>query len=218
MASVIDALKRLERAGAEDSAHTLKLRQAAAALAEHLVQQIRAERTLNLPRGYEVDDKQLWLCGDLQPLNPFLPSREQSMDFASSIATGWLDELATWLEERARVSKEATNVIQEGDKAAFLKQRACDARGMVDALSTNNIPTEVRLLIGNSDYDDIPVNVCKTRIAARLPVGWGVEIVNDLYPGEMPPGSVWLGKLVNRNGEFTIYAGPSDTPGQGPTR
>ena len=124
---VINALKRLERAGAEDSRTTEKLRAAARVLSDHVVDQLSEdvveETSLRrepsyvfmlprreMPRGYalacrsqadgfysfvlaEFRQDQGWFAVD--------SDRQAALRFARAIATGWLDELAEWLENRA---------------------------------------------------------------------------------------------------------------------
>ncbi len=129
MASIIDSLKRLERAGSEHSRATEKLHTAARDVAR-LVKELVPVGVI-LPRGYEVrrihsnvgsdlflvaggywvDGCGGYLHGDFRcPIPP--QTREASLRFAEDIATGWLDELAEWLEQRAAEDEAATATLQ----------------------------------------------------------------------------------------------------------
>ncbi len=123
MASVIDALKRLERAGDEHSRTTEKLVAAARTLAEHIAGQcgfdhgdFRGVLLEELPRNYVIYhdatgigpaswdyDADRWLG--------VWANRQTALEFAGAIATGWLDELAEWLDQRAAEDQAACDAL-----------------------------------------------------------------------------------------------------------
>ena len=135
--SVINALKRLERAGSEDSKATQKLCEAAAEVAEVIIKNVPVG--VPLPRSYEVvkrhsnisyelflinsdgeyiDGIGRYLHGDLQC---WIPEQKRNvvLNFAQDIATGLLDEIADFIEQEAMKSNKATetleNSIKEGE-------------------------------------------------------------------------------------------------------
>ena len=147
MAEIIDSLKRLERAGSEHSRATEKLHEAVRVVAR-LVEEIVPDG-MELPRGYQVravssnvgtetfltrwgyagedydepgdayvDGTGGYLHGDFSCPIP-AQSRGVSLAFAHDVATGWLTELAEWLEKRAAEDAEATaTLIQASEKLA----------------------------------------------------------------------------------------------------
>jgi hypothetical protein len=108
--SVVDALKRLERAGDEHSRATEKLRQAAYALSEHLRPLVPQRE--ELPRGYQYHYDVLCSQVDCEVWREVCEDRETALAFARNIATGWLDDLATWLEKRAAEDETATRRLE----------------------------------------------------------------------------------------------------------
>ncbi len=114
----ISALKRLERAGAEDSRATRKLCQAAEISGAHcigLLDSTTVDAVVlrdrpgyvypwpqeSLPRGYAVAASgALVLFQEDEGWFSVAASRSMALRFAADIATGWLDELAEWLEAR----------------------------------------------------------------------------------------------------------------------
>lgn len=120
MSNVIDALKRLERWGSEDSKATQKLRDAASSLAAHISTLVPSDT--ELPRGYSA--RQYGNAASLYLWEPddndwasVAHTRDNALDFAEDIATGLLDELAAWLEQRTG----------ESDGAAATLRRAAEA-------------------------------------------------------------------------------------------
>jgi hypothetical protein len=125
--SIIDSLKRLERAGSENSRATEKLRSAASDVAAAIEAISHDFRDVPLPRGYVVETYQG---------APYLMSREQNdddyysvryaffgrrgedptraaiLEFAADIADGWLDELAEFLESRQVESNKAAEILE----------------------------------------------------------------------------------------------------------
>ncbi len=123
--SVVDSLKRLERAGSKDSAQTAKLVGAVEALAAHLGAYIPEDETL--PRDYRLVaytdysqpvggakrrewhlqrwdyDHQRWEGTNW---------RESALLVARDVATGWLGELAAWLEERTTQDTTAVETLK----------------------------------------------------------------------------------------------------------
>ena len=140
MTAIIDSLKRLERAGAENSRMTQKLREAAKELASVVEDMAVAGDFVNadLPRGYVVEGgNQVYLmsraqgeddyagypiryafyCGDRRER----PTRAAVLQFAADVAEGWLDELAEFVEKRLAesVKAEGTLTAAAAPKAAW---------------------------------------------------------------------------------------------------
>lgn len=123
MADVISSLKRLERAGAEDSRATQKLCQAADVLAEHIIVLLPGGTwgENNLPRGWSHDGRYLVAPRyEIEPGDSVAgidaegvggADRQSALWLAEAIATGWLDELAEWLEAKGAESEAATQRI-----------------------------------------------------------------------------------------------------------
>jgi hypothetical protein len=122
--SVVDSLKRLERAGSESSAATAKLCQAADSLAEYIVSLLPGQTwgINDLPRGWRHDGRFLIapsyqvveddsLCGT-DSEGDGQSDRQSSLWFAEAIATGWLGELAEWLEERTTQDTTAAETLK----------------------------------------------------------------------------------------------------------
>lgn len=126
--NIINSLKRLERAGSEQSRTTEKLREAARVLGEHVVSQLPADVQLGanvygyyeevdrmLPRNIVID-RQCQLAYWDHIIGRYVAvdsSREMALRFAHDIADGWLNELAAWLEERAAEDAAATQTIEQ---------------------------------------------------------------------------------------------------------
>ena len=127
---IISAVKRLERAGSENSRATQKLFEAAREVACFIEKQVPIR--VQLPRGYYVrqissnvgvekflsteygrliDGIDGYLHGDLHRWIPG-PDRATVLEFAKDIATGLLDEIADWLEARAAEAEQATEVLK----------------------------------------------------------------------------------------------------------
>lgn len=129
--SVINAVKRLERVGSENSKATKKLFQAATAVAE-LIEEV-APVGVTLPRGYKVVERRSKLAPCLFLVNKdgeyidgigqhlhgdfhcWIPEqrREVILDFAADIADGLLNEIADFIEQLAMESNKATEVLEE---------------------------------------------------------------------------------------------------------
>lgn len=128
---VINAVKRLKRAGDENSRATQKLRDAASTVAGTVEQFFADQGTHCLPRDYCVnvgrytyllsppvaDDDNI-MESIRYPLypgsdNPPTP-RRVLLDFAKDIANGWLDEVAVWLESRTKAADVAADTILRG--------------------------------------------------------------------------------------------------------
>ncbi len=128
MADVISALKRLERAGSEDSRQTEKLCRAADTLADHItatLSSIEAEIThpdvgVDLPRGWVfalatrrlVAPRYQEERGDTA-VGSEEANRYGAMQLAEAVATGWLDELAAWLETRTAEASQAETALRD---------------------------------------------------------------------------------------------------------
>lgn len=130
--TVINAVKRLERAGSENSRATQKLFEAAKIVADSIEENVPAG--VRLPRGYIVRRVQSnlgsekFLCRGTDDLTVFVDgiggylhgdfqcwipaqNRKTVLDFAADIASGLLDEIAAWLEERATQANKAAEVL-----------------------------------------------------------------------------------------------------------
>ncbi len=127
--NILDVLKRLERAGSEDSKAIQKLHYAAAEVARVIEKTVPVEH--DLPRGYRVvqkdfdafflvcrkSDREYWIDGrypdDDLPRGVPVQTREGSLQFAEDVATGLLDEIAAWLEQRSKESDAAAATLTE---------------------------------------------------------------------------------------------------------
>lgn len=135
MSNIVTSLKRLERAGSETGKTTRKLIEAAADVAlqvERIVGEADCE-DVALPRGYEVlhhhgarhlvtPEVEEVCYGTCYPvrytLNPGSDSptpdanRGAALLFAKDLASGWLEELAAFLEDRAAEDKAASETLE----------------------------------------------------------------------------------------------------------
>lgn len=118
--SVIDDLKRLERAGSERSKTTEKLIEAASNAVRTIIDFCGGELPETLPRGYgwvwheDMSDKyDLFLFKDKTWIydagNGGVTGRESALVLSKDIATGWLVEVAAQLE---RDAKEAVELVE----------------------------------------------------------------------------------------------------------
>jgi len=140
--SIINALKRLERAGSENSRATQKLYDAAIEVACFIEKNVPAG--VDLPRGYKVKEVRSnigtalflvketdfefeyidglgdYLHGDYNCLIPG-QKRATILKFAEDVATGLLNEISEFLHARAKKSLEGaeklTNALKKGDVA-----------------------------------------------------------------------------------------------------
>jgi hypothetical protein len=145
--SIINSLKRLERAGSENSRTTEKLREAAAEVANKIVEMVPLSlideegpkgAVVSLPRGYVIEERTgnnasfRYLTRDGDPLweSRYLDAKENHyqggdfncwigaanrddiLRFSKDIATGLLNEIATWLEERTKANQSATATLK----------------------------------------------------------------------------------------------------------
>lgn len=113
MSDIITALKRLERAGSEDSRETQKLLKAAGLLSGYIAELLPPEaecdgRFCPLPRNYSrcrLPDGSYTLTYSLSFVNHdhLCPnqSRDAATKFARDIATGWISELVSWFSKLA---------------------------------------------------------------------------------------------------------------------
>ncbi len=121
---IINAIKRLERAGDENSKATKKLHDAVTRVCEDLIETTCPPHVL-LPRGYMVQTNQsgaYYLTRD-NGKNEMYPefvewqqidrhhTREGSLQFAKDVAEGLLDEIAEFLEKRKDESETATTTL-----------------------------------------------------------------------------------------------------------
>lgn len=123
----VTALKRLERAGSENSRATKKLHEAVVVVAEFI--EVNCPNYVLLPRRYMVNDSErgyYYLAKDVGPADSphFIgqrkwvkidmeKTREKSIMFAKDIAEGLIDEIADLLEARASESLQAAAVLVE---------------------------------------------------------------------------------------------------------
>ena len=135
--SIINALKRLERAGSESSRATEKLKDAARDVSRRiadLVWPLDESDIVVLPRSYRV----VWDCNaslevgmpmplnerigagippgtlDYHTLSAYWPAqipRDAALQFAKDLADGWLAELSDLLDARRKADEQATEVI-----------------------------------------------------------------------------------------------------------
>lgn len=142
--NLINSLKRLERAGAENSRATKKLHEAAAEVADRIERLVPSG--VRLPRGYIVDGVKsnvgyarflkreddewdewgeptyTWIDGTGSYLHGdfhcWIPAqtRAGSLQFAKDVAEGLLDEIAAFLEEWAAKNDEATAILESHAK------------------------------------------------------------------------------------------------------
>lgn len=138
--ALIDSLNRLQRAGAENSRATAKLHEAVRDVAD-LIERT-APHDAVLPRGYIVreiysnvgattllyhksgDDENCidydgprYLHGDFSmDMSCDRQNRRLSLQFASDIATGLLDEISAFLEARAEQADAATARLEAAGK------------------------------------------------------------------------------------------------------
>lgn len=150
MTNVIDALKRLERAGAEDSRATQRLVEAAGVLGRHIAAHLPPETAPQvneydhllypLPRSFAVRGESLVRFWDRDPDydRPVDADRETALFFAREVATGWLDELAEWLEARTAEADESAATLDaardEAEYAELSRQAGDDAEATCRAL------------------------------------------------------------------------------------
>jgi hypothetical protein len=134
---IINSLKRLERAGSENSRTTQKLKEATYKVADEIALRVAKAGSSDgqsylysdlydelLPRDYFVTSSngssfrpELCYCKDRRKFAVVRyskrgePSREQIQGFAKDIATGLLDEIATFLEQRAQENEQAATTL-----------------------------------------------------------------------------------------------------------
>jgi len=123
---IINAVKRLERAGSENSRATQKLKDACKQLGEFIEKQV--PHNVRLPRNYIVKEtsnsyylvkiKNAFAYGEEVEYfgntitDPYKePSRLLCLQFAKDIAEGLLDEIAEFLEKRKEESEEAEKIL-----------------------------------------------------------------------------------------------------------
>jgi hypothetical protein len=136
MSNVIDALKRLDRAGAESSRTSKKLIDAAITLANAVGE--KCPTYVELPRNYQVvklgtqDAGYNWYLAKMNTQNHEegnavfgnpsnyngywdyfgKANRADALQLAKDIAEGWLDEIGSFLEKRIAENSDATTVIE----------------------------------------------------------------------------------------------------------
>ncbi len=115
MSQVVDALKRLERAGDANSRTTRKLVDAADRLAHRIVEQYEArdKYVANLAPRFKRARYSV-LNGRLVNAESryVAESRDTSLAFALDIAAGLLDGIAESLEKRSQESHQALSVVE----------------------------------------------------------------------------------------------------------
>lgn len=124
MTNIIDSLKRLERAGGENSRQTEKLVAAATQLARHLLEILP---TGELPRGYKVYERAGKRHLEVSYANCFVwlddgyLNRQQALDFARDIAGGWIGEVGEQLDAEGAVTTAALATLERA--AAAMRDR-----------------------------------------------------------------------------------------------
>ncbi len=138
--TIIDAVKRLERAGGEHTRTTGKLREAARQVALEIQKSV--PEGVDLPRGYRVVERgsnigrEFYLESPLTPegssedffyvdgpefgaylhgdFGAWIPGTPRSvvLRFAADIAGGLLDEITVWLEARAAEDTNASATLE----------------------------------------------------------------------------------------------------------
>jgi hypothetical protein len=128
--NLINALARLERAGAENSKATKKLHEAATTIAVKIEECVPVG--VDLPRGYKVVRRCSNIGADLFLLDSAdryidgtggylhrdfhckIPpqTRVGSLQFAKDVSEGLLDEIAAWLEERVATVEQAAKTLE----------------------------------------------------------------------------------------------------------
>lgn len=136
--NVINAVKRLERAGDENSRATQKLFEAARNVADLITETVPSGS--DLPRGYYVKKIRTnvgsckFLCKEIDdgygyPVTRYIDGmgdylhgdihcwippqdRDTVLQFAKDIAEGLLDEIAAWLENKIAKANDAANILQ----------------------------------------------------------------------------------------------------------
>jgi len=116
--SVINALKRLERAGAENSETTRKLIEATRVLSEAVAARIKSDY-MELPAFYRCrfhGEDTCWLESSEGTMGWSSLSancdRDMALRFAGNIAQGWLNEVVQLLEKRKQEDQEATTSLE----------------------------------------------------------------------------------------------------------
>ncbi len=125
MLSVIDSLKRLERIGDERGATVGKLTESARELSAHLVKYLPkgdgGGDYIELPRRYWLrGDGSLWaeMPSRSEPaVRLDNPDRDTALGLARDIATGWIGELADWLQEHQVQDEQAIAMLRAASTA-----------------------------------------------------------------------------------------------------
>ena len=128
--SVINAVKRLERAGSESSKATKKLVEAAGVLGDWVANLKGVPGGGEaLPRGYWVEaiGSSYKLCRPSRHYDKCIygdkwTEREEALWLAEDVARGWLDELAAWLEKRTAEAKNAETVLVSKGQPIFMPE------------------------------------------------------------------------------------------------
>ena len=159
--SVIDDLKRLERAGQENSATNKKLCKAAVQAIWTVINAVEQvgpgfplpdEEPLELPRGYRMQEADVTLLsedhleyeppetdgGHILKLHVWGPCfsfwvgsgefeddlcLSEARALAKDVATGWLAEVATWIEEHTRENGEFLKAIESAELEVATRER-----------------------------------------------------------------------------------------------
>ncbi len=128
MSGVIDSLKRLERAGAEDSKTTAKLVAAARDLAAYLEREVLPKDVREeWPAPYLTTQGDGWAWNGrvLYRGHPDFEEAPASKDwqrgeallFAEFIADGWLERVADWMETRTQQASAAAETLHRASAA-----------------------------------------------------------------------------------------------------
>lgn len=177
--SIINSLKRLERAGMELSRTNEKLRQAAQEVAERIVD-IAYDEMIRLPWGYHVENRKLYApytdgFTTLEPIDSrtALPIIQK---FARDVANGLLDAIAETIEQSAKAN--------EATRKALLAQPATPAG--FDA-TTNYTAALERL--ADEGFSIVKTNGYTETIddhLSEIDYEWNPEvIIREITPDEM---------------------------------
>ncbi len=131
---IINSLKRLERAGAENSRTTEKLRQGAAQVADLICEVAPADLGV---KGYHIvvapfhrflalgeGEKETYVSISC---SGYLPPRETALAFAKDVANGLLDEIAERVEMDASEASEGLAVLRAASEAVKKAKESRDA-------------------------------------------------------------------------------------------
>lgn len=119
--NIINALKRLERTGDENSRFTQKLEEATIVVSKKIIETLYdLPYCVSLPKGYFIQKDRSVIelikqVGEYATYNlTYIPdiTRQGCYQFAQDIADGLLSEIAKFMEERVSKTKKAIEIIE----------------------------------------------------------------------------------------------------------